>query len=301
MKKTNKKSGTAADLKLQIRQSVYWKAIITLTAYLLVITLPMGCSGDKNRKENAIISNTAILTLNPHKLNIRIQVETSDGSDVKVTGCTVPVFPGKHVWENLTANGTEVRLTGKIIRLNVFSNELTAIDVQGLPFLQELICSSNHITELKTKGCNSLKKLNCSGNSLTELDVSNLTALEKLECMTNKLTNLNLSGLNVLKKVDCSGNNLKTLNMQGCTALKEINCPGNELQAEAFIQIFNSLSHKEKTAGTSCVLYYTDREEKNCKDFSSPPELKTAFENAKKVKSWKMYKHDILTAVKIEI
>ena len=190
-------------------------------------------------------------------------------------------------------------------------NALTALNVQGLTALQKLDCYDNKLTELNVQGCTALKRLDCNRNKLTALNVQGLSALEVLECNNNKLTALNVQGLsalvalrcgeNLLTTLDvqglsalvilsCNGNKLTALNVQDCTALKQLGCSSNQLNADVFTKLFNDLPQHTANAGAKCYLFESVTEG-NHKDFTSPGELKNAFDNAKTVKNWKMYKY----------
>ena len=174
-------------------------------------------------------------------------------------------------------------------------NELSTLNVQGLTALQQLEYQFNHITALNVQGLTALQKLDCSSNQLSTLNVQGLTALQKLVCGDNQLSTLNVQGLTALQKLYCDSNQLSSLNVQGCTALKELICYLNKLNADAFIKIFNDLPTREASDGAKATLY-VDRAgvtEENCKDFNTPAELKTAFENAKNIKHWKMKKTSV--------
>ncbi|MFC2599903.1 MAG: leucine-rich repeat domain-containing protein, partial [Treponema lecithinolyticum] len=134
--------------------------------------------------------------------------------------------------------------------------------------------------------------LGCWNNKLTSLNVQGLNALKNLDCSGNKLTALNVQGLNALSDLDCSYNSLTSLNVQGCTALASLDCCINQLNAEAFKKLFNDLPYRLANRYGSCYLYHgvSEAAKGNHKDFASPGELKTAFDDAKTTKHWKMYK-----------
>ena len=178
--------------------------------------------------------------------------------------------------------------------LNCGFNKLTALDVQGLSALQWLHCDYNQLTALNVQGLSALQWLHCGSNRLTELNVQGLTALKELGCGLNHLTALNVQGLTVLQKLYCWGNQLTALNVQGCSALQELNCHENRLNADAFKKIFDDLPQQQNSDNAACILY-TERTgvtEGNHKDFTAPPDLAAAFNNAKTVKKWKMCKID---------
>ena len=174
-------------------------------------------------------------------------------------------------------------------------NQLTKLNVQGCSALRTLECSKNLLTELNVQGLTYLRWLGCGVNRLTELNVQGLTDLRTLGCGGNQLTDLNVQGLTVLQKLYCWGNQLTELNVQGCSALQELNCHENRLNADAFKKIFDDLPQQQNSDNAACILY-TERTgvtEGNHKDFTAPPDLAAAFNNAKNNKKWKMCKTDI--------
>ena len=174
--------------------------------------------------------------------------------------------------------------------LNCRYNKIAELNVSGLTELQELICNVNKIPELNVQGLTKLQQLKCGGNQLKTLDVQGLTELQQLYCQNNQLPALDVQDLATLQKLDCSENQLKTLNVQGCTALKELICYKNKLNADVFIKIFNDLPTREISDRAWAILYNTEKSEGNCKNFTTPENLKKAFEDAKNVKHWKMQK-----------
>jgi len=173
-------------------------------------------------------------------------------------------------------------------------NQLTALDVQGLTALKELGCWDDQLTELNVSGCTALRGLACGSNKLTALDIQDLSALRDLYCEQNQLTALNVQGLTALETLWCNYNQLTALDVQGCTALKELECWSNRLNADAFKKLFTDLPARQDSDDAKCVLYTerTDVTEGNHTDFTAPPDLKDAFDNAKNNKKWKMYKID---------
>ena len=118
--------------------------------------------------------------------------------------------------------------------------------------------------------------------------------ITSLDCSVNRLNSLNVQGLTALQVLSCVGNRLTELNVQGLTALKELLCGENQLNADAFKKLFNDLPVRADSDNASCYLYTerTDDTEGNHTYFSAPPDLSDAFNNAKTVKKWKMYKYN---------
>ena len=175
--------------------------------------------------------------------------------------------------------------------LNCPGNKLTELDVKGLIKLKNLFCNQNKLNSLNVKGLTALEELECRKNNLTALDVSGLTELKKLDCEENQLTSLNASGLTKLEHLSCNVNQLTELNVQGCTALKNLFCQSNKLDAKAMTALLNALPQREENDNAIAALYTeeTGKPEENCKDYTQPDGLKTAFEGAK-TKKWMLFK-----------
>ena len=88
------------------------------------------------------------------------------------------------------------------------------------------------------------------------------------------------------------GNQLTELNVQGCASLQKLECDSNQLTAQAFTKLFDDLPQRVDGDNARCILYteQTGVTEGNPSDFTAPSDLATAFNNAKTVKKWKMYK-----------
>ena len=232
--------------------------LVIITACSNAAQMPdAGTGGSAALPEAPFVEGGASLILSPNKLDITVKAVTSDGTPVTVEGCTeTELTSGTETV--LHAQGTVVILKGKITALKVDdyyssnSNKLTALNVQGLTALERLVCG---------------------GNQLTELNVQDCTVLQELICSSNQLT---------------------ALNVQGLTALKELSCGSNQLNADAFKKLFNDLPVRADSDNANCILYteQTGVTEGNHTDFTAPPDLAAAFNNAKTVKKWKMYKRN---------
>ena len=243
--------------------------------------------------EAPFVEGGASLILSPNKLDIEVKAVTSDGTPVTVEGCTeTELTSGTETV--LHAKGTVVILKGKIIKLNCHNNQLTALNVQGCTSLQVLSCWGNQLTALNVQGLTALQELYCSGNQLTALNVQGLTALQTLICSSNQLTALNAQGCTALQELRCGDNQLTALNVQGLTALQGLYCYNNQLTAQAFTKLFDDLPQITSSYGGYCVLCTEESgvSEGNYTDFTDQPDLAAAFNNAKTVKKWKMYKRN---------
>ena len=276
-------------------------------------TVSVSFEANSNPPNPPTPQGTAILTLDPNKLTIRVMAKTEDGSDIAVEGCNETTLRSDKYTE-LQAKGTVVILKGKITELICSRNQLTALNVQGLTALQGLHCSYNQLTALDVSGCTTLKELYCQNNRLTSLNVQGLTALQALDCNNNelhelgvqgltslqylgcnwnKLTALNVQGLTALRELSCESNQLSALNVQGLTELRKFYCCGNQINAKWMTKLLNALPTRNSGDNARVVLYTekTGVEEGNHKDFSQPAELKAAFDGAKK-RGWTLKKID---------
>jgi hypothetical protein len=175
-------------------------------------------------------------------------------------------------------------------RLDCSGNQLPELGVHGLTRLREFSCGNNRLTTLDLQGLTALQTLNCHENQLTELGVQGLTSLRNLNCSYNKLTGLDVQGLTSLQVLYCYNNQLTALDVQGLNALKWLHCYGNQIKAEAMTELLKGLPTRVANDDAKAILYTgkTDIVEGNCKDYNTPPELKTTFEEAKTNKYWKL-------------
>ena len=219
-------------------------------------TVKVSFEANSNPPNPPTQQGTAILTLNPNKLKIKVKAKTADGSAITVEGCTVPTLASDKETK-LNAKGTKVILKGNI----------TELDVHGIYNNRQ---------------------------PLTALDVSGLTSLQKLKCDNNNLTELNVQGLTSLQELDCSLNQLPELNVQGLTALQKLECYGNQIKAQAMTKLLKGLPQRKAGDGAFAFLYTekTDVTEGNCKDYSTPEDLKKALDEAKK-RNWTLKKVDV--------
>ena len=180
------------------------------------------------------------------------------------------------------------------IKVKVTTADSAPITVEGC---EETELTSGAETVLSAKGRKVILKgniieLECRGNQLTALNVQGLTALKGLYCGSNQLTELNVQSLTALRWLYCGSNQLTALNVQSLTALKYLSCFNNRLTAQAFTKLFDDLPVRQDSDKGECILYTEESgvTEGNHTDFSTPPDLAAAFNNAKTVKKWKMYK-----------
>ena len=132
--------------------------------------------------------------------------------------------------------------------LDLYSNNLSTLDVSANTALTYLSCGDNSLTELDLSANTALKELYCYYNRLTELDVSHNTALTDLYCYNNSLGELDLSNNTALIRLSCFINNLTELDLSNNIALASLYCYGNRMTA---LDIRNNVN-LGRHAGVGC-------------------------------------------------
>lgn len=170
---------------------------------------------------------------------------------------------------NLSGNLlTEITLQNttysSLTSLNVYGNQLNAIDLSSLPALTSLNIGFNALSELDlsknsnltslycanmtklskldvaTKGSvdhTKLRYLDCtysvsgSQGSIIELDVSGDTGLIVLSASNNSISTLNMQGANNITSLDLAGNKLTGIDVSKLTGLLSLNLASNNMKA----------------------------------------------------------------------
>ena len=147
---------------------------------------------------------------------------------------------------NLSGNLlTEITLQdttySSLTSLNVYGNQLNAIDLSSLPALTSLNIGFNALSELDLSKNSNLTFLYCTNmTKLSKLDVATKgsvdhTKLKYLDCTYSasgsqgSITELDVSGNTGLMSLLASDNSISTLNMQGANNLTVLNLAGNKL------------------------------------------------------------------------
>ena len=111
--------------------------------------------------------------------------------------------------------------------LEVRHNEITELDVSGMPNLTWLDCSSNGTVSLDVTECQNLRTIYCDRNELTSLDLSGDSKLSTLHCDNNQLTALDVSPCTDLDTLWCNHNDLSMLVIFDLLHLRNLDCRNN--------------------------------------------------------------------------
>lgn len=165
--------------------------------------------------------------------NSSLGTRNADGT----TTLTTIGFEGVSASTTLTINSAGMTtLAGighfaSLKELQCQNNQLTSLNLSGLPNLLDLSCGNNQLTSLNLSGLTSLTKLVCYNNKLTSLNLDGTTGLEFLDCSYNKLTSLDVSQLTSLTTLKCYTNQLNSLDVSKLTNLTILECYDNQLSA----------------------------------------------------------------------
>jgi DNA-binding response OmpR family regulator len=107
---------------------------------------------------------------------------------------------------------------------------LSTLDLSGVPQLQHLHCNCNRLRSLKLDAVRDLGELDCGFNEIEALDFANTRKLLSLSCEGNCLGTLDLSGLSQLGLIRCDGCYLTELNTSELPSLQYLSCAGNQLR-----------------------------------------------------------------------
>ncbi|MBR6835711.1 MAG: hypothetical protein IKM72_06880, partial [Oscillospiraceae bacterium] len=125
---------------------------------------------------------------------------------------------------------TGIKYFTSLYALECGRNNLTSLDVSGMPELSYLYCNDNKLSSLNISNCD-FNTLDCSGNNLSALTISKKGRLYFLNCSDNKIKTLDLSGQTGLSLLRCSNNGLTSLNITGCEKLSTLSISGNSISS----------------------------------------------------------------------
>src|SRR5690606_18031906 len=116
-----------------------------------------------------------------------------------------------------------------LITLSCQNNNITSIDLTGLPKVKSLFGLDNNLTSLNLSQSKQLETLNCSNNQIIEIDLSQCQNLSFLGISSNELTSLDLSNNNLLQTIYATNNNLTSFDLSNKFLLRTLRIGGNQL------------------------------------------------------------------------
>ncbi|MBQ4820919.1 hypothetical protein [Aquimarina sp. MMG016] len=111
-------------------------------------------------------------------------------------------------------------LISGLTSLNLVSKNIAdATGIEAFVALEELNIYSNNLTSIDISSNTQLKHLRCQNNQITSLDVTSNTLLETLICDHNPLTSLEVSQNTLLNNINVSSTSIRTIDLSNNTAL----------------------------------------------------------------------------------
>ena len=110
--------------------------------------------------------------------------------------------------------------------LECSNNQITDLDIAGLPNLISLGCADNLLTslDLSNQKANTFLSLNCSGNKLKDLQIQQFINIKSLDCSENELTSLNITAFSTLLNLDYSNNKIPEYDVTNFLNLEDFRC-----------------------------------------------------------------------------
>ncbi len=115
--------------------------------------------------------------------------------------------------------------------LELASNSLRAVNLDGSHSLRSLGLSANQLASLRLAPCPGLERLNVSNNQLASLDLSANEALKELSVSANQLSQLDLSRQSALESLEAINNRLGEISVDSCPNLTRLWLSHNRLKA----------------------------------------------------------------------
>ena len=129
-----------------------------------------------------------------------------------------------------TTNLKGLELLPSLTSLNLWSDDLTSVDLSHNPKLEDLTINGS-LETIDLSKQTELRELDLDGNNLTEIDLTRNTLLWGLRAEENRLTNIDLSHNNNLEYIYLANNQLEGLETYNLRKLQELEVQHNKLTA----------------------------------------------------------------------
>ena len=227
--------------------------------YALLVVVLIGFVGkaqivnipDANLKSALLLANTSN-QIAFNAANNPIKIDVNNDGQIQLSE-TVPVYR-LYLYNLNISSLSGIESFSSLNNIYCAYNNISSVNLSGMPNLQILGISSNPITTLNLSLTN-LTELNCNSSSITNLDVSNLTSLVKLYCNESTaaavgLSSLNISGLINLQELYCQYNEFTNLDLSTNVNLKTLDCSYSPITS---LNLLNQHSLESLNAN-SCAL-----------------------------------------------
>jgi Secretion system C-terminal sorting domain len=179
--------------------------------------------------------------------NSNNEIEVSEALNVGsliVSGSNISSLSGISSFTNLTAlacqnnNLTSEDLSNltQLKAIQIQSNQLVSLNIQGLTNLIQIFCSNNLLSNLDLNGLNKLELINVSSNQLTSLNVNGFDDLRAIDFSNNLLSTIDLGGLKKIQFMTCNNNNITKLDISEQVVLNSFECNNNIPLEQLFLK-----------------------------------------------------------------
>jgi uncharacterized protein YjbI with pentapeptide repeats len=134
-----------------------------------------------------------------------------------------------------------IRSFTNLSSLNIYSNDITTVDLHQMPMLQYYTHIGNVLQDINLQGNTGLLEIRIEDSfHLNTIDFSTCTALEKVNFDYTTLTSLNLANHPALKEINCYMNyDLTSVQVLGCNNLEKLQISGSALSTIDLIGLHN--------------------------------------------------------------
>jgi uncharacterized repeat protein (TIGR02543 family) len=121
-----------------------------------------------------------------------------------------------------------------VTNLPLNSRNIASLDgIEYFTALTSLDVYSNQLSSIDVSKNTALRYLNVGGNQLSSIDVSKNTALQQLAVANNQLTSINVSNNTALEQLTVRNNQLSTIDVSNNAALERLDVSQNYMLSEA--------------------------------------------------------------------
>ena len=134
------------------------------------------------------------------------------------------------------ADATGIEAFSALEELNIYSNNLTSIDVSNNTQLKHLRCQNNSLESLDIANNVLLETLICDNNQFSSLDVSNNLGINDINLSGNPIGRIDLTNNTSLKYLTAEDTNLVSLDLSNNPLLEEVSLINGKL---VFVDVKN--------------------------------------------------------------
>lgn len=132
--------------------------------------------------------------------------------------------PDEHIlyYNKLAVNSQTITVHGLIKSFYCDDQQLTAIDFDNCPLIQEITCLNDEITKLDLSSCTNLTRVNATNNKISSFVTASTTKLTQINLKDNNMSNFNLINQPELAVLELDNNNITNINVSNSPKLTSL-------------------------------------------------------------------------------